>query len=199
MILDNLRKAGVQNTVKNERLVFTRLEPFGSPRIQVAGEYVDADGKTRRVAVSIGPEHGTVGPQQVKEAAKEAAAAELAESVQRLKPLALAIRLGATETPTDVPIIEACIIRQLDHLQKLYTAGATPADVLHVARALKSAWAGFRSAITAKNVVDHFETYRTAPTPPPAKPYRPWEGMNLQQVKPPPRDYSPQATEEATA
>jgi adenine-specific DNA-methyltransferase len=28
--------------------------------------------KTRRVAVSIGPEHGTVGPQQVKEAAKEA-------------------------------------------------------------------------------------------------------------------------------
>ena len=36
------------------------------------GEYTDADGKTRRVAVSIGPEHGTVGPQQVKEAAKEA-------------------------------------------------------------------------------------------------------------------------------
>jgi DNA modification methylase len=30
------------------------------------------DGMTRRVAVSIGPEHGTVGPQQVKEAAKEA-------------------------------------------------------------------------------------------------------------------------------
>ena len=28
--------------------------------------------KSRRVAVSIGPEHGTVGPQQVKEAAKEA-------------------------------------------------------------------------------------------------------------------------------
>ena len=72
MILDNLRKAGVQNTVKKERLVFTRLESYPGQWIQAAGEYTDADGKTRRVAVSIGPEHGTVGPQQVKEAAKEA-------------------------------------------------------------------------------------------------------------------------------
>ena len=72
MILGNLRKAGVQNTVKNERLVFTRLEPHPGQWIQAAGEYTDADGKSRRVAVSIGPEHGTVGPQQVKEAAKEA-------------------------------------------------------------------------------------------------------------------------------
>jgi adenine-specific DNA-methyltransferase len=72
MILDNLRKAGVQNTVKNERLVFTRLEPHPGKWVQAAGEYADADGKSRRVAVSIGPEHGTVGPQQVKEAAKEA-------------------------------------------------------------------------------------------------------------------------------
>src|SRR5207302_10729312 len=36
------------------------------------GMYVDASGKRRRVAVSIGPEHGTVGPNQIKEAAKEA-------------------------------------------------------------------------------------------------------------------------------
>jgi adenine-specific DNA-methyltransferase len=40
--------------------------------LNAAGEYTDAGGKARRVAVSIGPEHGTVGPQQVKEAAKEA-------------------------------------------------------------------------------------------------------------------------------
>ena len=72
MILDNLRKAGVQNTVKNERLVFTRLEPHAGRWIQAAGEYVDSDGKARRVAVSLGPEHGTVGAQHVKEAAKEA-------------------------------------------------------------------------------------------------------------------------------
>ncbi|MCE9635046.1 MAG: site-specific DNA-methyltransferase [Planctomycetes bacterium] len=72
MILDNLRKAGVQNTVKKERLVFDSLEPFAGAWLQGAGDYTDKDGKVRRVAVSIGPEHGTVAPQQVKEAAKEA-------------------------------------------------------------------------------------------------------------------------------
>jgi len=72
MILDNLKKAGVQNTRKGERLTFDRLDPYAGTWLHAAGEYTDADGKTRRVAVSIGPEHGTVGPQQVKEAAKEA-------------------------------------------------------------------------------------------------------------------------------
>jgi adenine-specific DNA-methyltransferase len=72
MILDNLRKAGVQNTVKNERLVFDRLEPHAGLWLQGAGEYTEKAGAVRRVAVSIGPEHGTVGPEQVKEAAKEA-------------------------------------------------------------------------------------------------------------------------------
>jgi len=72
MILENLKKAGVQNTRKGERLTFERLDPYAGAWVHAAGEYTDADGKTRRVAVSIGPEHGTVGPQQVKEAAKEA-------------------------------------------------------------------------------------------------------------------------------
>ena len=72
MILDNLKKAGVQNTRKTERLTFDRLDPYAGTWLHAAGEYTDADGKTRRVSVSIGPEHGTVGPQQVKEAAKEA-------------------------------------------------------------------------------------------------------------------------------
>lgn len=72
MILDNLKKAGVQNTIKNERLKFDRLEPYAGTWIQAEGEYTEADGTVQRVAVSIGPEHGTVGPEQVKEAAKEA-------------------------------------------------------------------------------------------------------------------------------
>jgi len=72
MILENLKKAGVQNTRKNERLVFEKLEPYAGKWIHAAGEYSEAEGAVRRVAVSIGPEHGTVGPQQVKEAAKEA-------------------------------------------------------------------------------------------------------------------------------
>jgi adenine-specific DNA-methyltransferase len=72
MIIDNLRKAGVQNTVKNERLRFDRLEPYAGTWLQAAGEYTDAADKVRRVAVSVGPQYGTVGKEQVKEAAKEA-------------------------------------------------------------------------------------------------------------------------------
>jgi adenine-specific DNA-methyltransferase len=72
MILDNLRKAGVQNTRRNERLTFARLEPYAGAWIQGAGEFVDSAGKPRRVAISLGPEHGTVGPKHIEEAAKEA-------------------------------------------------------------------------------------------------------------------------------
>jgi adenine-specific DNA-methyltransferase len=71
MILDNLRKSGVQNTFKNERLKFDRLESFAGVWVHAKGEYTE-NGKSKRVAVSIGPEHGTVGPDMVKEAAKEA-------------------------------------------------------------------------------------------------------------------------------
>jgi len=71
MILENLKKAGVQNTIKKERLVFTRLEPYAGVYLHGEGEYTE-NGKSRRVAICIGPEHGTVGPELLKEAAKEA-------------------------------------------------------------------------------------------------------------------------------
>jgi adenine-specific DNA-methyltransferase len=71
-ILENLKRAGVQNTVKNERLKFDSLEPYAGEWIQGEGRYTDGDGKEKRAAICIGPEHGTVGPQLVKEAAKEA-------------------------------------------------------------------------------------------------------------------------------
>ena len=72
MIVENLRKAGVQNTIRNERLVFDTLEPYAGGWLNAAGTYTDSSGAERRVAVSLGPEQGTVGPEQVKEAAKEA-------------------------------------------------------------------------------------------------------------------------------
>jgi adenine-specific DNA-methyltransferase len=72
MILENLKTSGVQNTIKNQRLKFERLEPFAGTWIQAIGEYAEKDGTTRRAAISIGPELGTVSPAQVKEAAKEA-------------------------------------------------------------------------------------------------------------------------------
>jgi len=71
-IIENLRKAGVQNTKKDERLKLDSLEPYPGIWIQAQGEYTDKDGLVKRVAVSIGPEYGTVGSDHIKDAAKEA-------------------------------------------------------------------------------------------------------------------------------
>jgi adenine-specific DNA-methyltransferase len=72
IIIENLRVAGVQNTIKKERIKFDRLEAYAGVTIQAAGEYTDKDGAKHRVAVCIGPEHGTVGPDLIREAAKQA-------------------------------------------------------------------------------------------------------------------------------
>lgn len=72
-IIENLQKAGVQNTKKGERLEFETLEPCASGgRIQAAGTYLDKNGDRKTVAVAIGPEYGTVGSDDIREAAKEA-------------------------------------------------------------------------------------------------------------------------------
>jgi adenine-specific DNA-methyltransferase len=70
-ILDNLRRAGVQNTKRDERLEFGRLDPHPGVYVQGVGEYTE-NGKARTAAIAIGPEFGTVGPELVREAAKEA-------------------------------------------------------------------------------------------------------------------------------
>ncbi|CAN5860668.1 site-specific DNA-methyltransferase [soil metagenome] len=72
LVLDNMKRAGVQNTFKGEKMVFETLEPHPGEWIQGSGTYTEKGGKAQRVAVCIGPEHGTVGPELVKEAAKEA-------------------------------------------------------------------------------------------------------------------------------
>jgi adenine-specific DNA-methyltransferase len=66
-----MRKAGVQNTVRSERLIFDRLDAFPGVHIHAEGEYSEKD-KSKRVKVCIGPEFGTVDPMLVREAAKEA-------------------------------------------------------------------------------------------------------------------------------
>jgi len=81
MILENLKKAGVQNNKKGERLKFDTLDVYAGEWIHGVGtftEYAHPNpepnevGVTRRAAVCIGPEHGTVGALLIKEAAKEA-------------------------------------------------------------------------------------------------------------------------------
>ena len=71
-ILDNLRKAGVQNTIKQEHLRFDWLDAHAGIWVHVRGAFTDADGAERTVAVSVGPEYGTVDADQVRGAAKEA-------------------------------------------------------------------------------------------------------------------------------
>jgi len=66
-----LKKAGVQNTKKSERLKFDTLEPFAGRYIQAAGDYLEGE-LPRRAAVAIGPQCGTVDADIIKEAAKEA-------------------------------------------------------------------------------------------------------------------------------
>lgn len=88
MVIENLKKAGVQNTKKGERLKFDTLEPHAGRWVHATGSYTMAGpdpsppsplspegrggGRTIRVAVSVGPEYGAVSPLQIKEAAKEA-------------------------------------------------------------------------------------------------------------------------------
>ncbi|MCP9490912.1 MAG: site-specific DNA-methyltransferase [Solirubrobacteraceae bacterium MAG38_C4-C5] len=72
-ILGNLRKAGVQNRDRAQRLDFEALEPYAGGRwIHARGAFTDEEGQTRTVGISLGPEYGTVGSDQVREAAKEA-------------------------------------------------------------------------------------------------------------------------------
>ncbi|MGO4880496.1 MAG: hypothetical protein ACLP59_06700 [Bryobacteraceae bacterium] len=71
VILDNLPKTGIKGTDKGQAIRFERLEALAGANIHAAGEYTAA-GKRLRVAVSIGPQYGTVGPEDIKEAAKEA-------------------------------------------------------------------------------------------------------------------------------
>jgi adenine-specific DNA-methyltransferase len=71
-VLNNLLSAGVQNQIRHQRLEFDSLEPYPGKWISARGTFTDTDDETRHVAISLGPEYGTVGDDQVREAAKEA-------------------------------------------------------------------------------------------------------------------------------
>jgi adenine-specific DNA-methyltransferase len=72
-ILDNLLKAGVQNGRKRERLEFESLMPYAGEHIQAEGIRKNGtEGTPQRIAVSIGPQFGTVSPEFIRDAAREA-------------------------------------------------------------------------------------------------------------------------------
>ena len=76
MILENLRTAGVQQTHKQDRIVFNSLAPWPGHYVCAEGRYVVGGGEadaTHRAGVFIGPEFGTVSRPDLVAAAREAA------------------------------------------------------------------------------------------------------------------------------
>jgi adenine-specific DNA-methyltransferase len=76
MILDNLKTAGVQQAHKEGRINFTSLTPWPGDYVCAEGRYMEGDaetGATRRAAIFIGPEFGTVTRMDLVTSAREAA------------------------------------------------------------------------------------------------------------------------------
>ena len=81
MVLDNLKRSGVQQAHKADRLVFASLKPWpgrficaeGAVRQASEGESATlSDSPTRRAAIFVGPEYGTVARADLTAAAREA-------------------------------------------------------------------------------------------------------------------------------
>lgn len=95
-ILDNLRKAGIQNGRRNERITFASLDTYPGEYLQAIGEQLGEsdDAPSTRVGIAIGPQYGTVSPAFIKAAAREAIAAK---DVELVAVLAFAFDALATE------------------------------------------------------------------------------------------------------
>ncbi len=80
-VLENLKRSGVQQAHKADRLVFTSLKPWPGRFICAEGSVKQAsegegdtltDSPTRRAAILVGPEYGTVARADLTAAAREA-------------------------------------------------------------------------------------------------------------------------------
>ena len=74
MILDQLRRAGVQQAHREDKIEFTSLRCWPGRMIAAEGSYVEAaSGEDRRAGILVGPEFGSVSRPDLVEAAREAA------------------------------------------------------------------------------------------------------------------------------
>ena len=71
-ILEHLKTGGVQNRRKDRRITFDWLEELPGGWLHAEGVYTDADNNIQSVAISIGPQYGTVGSKWINEVSKEA-------------------------------------------------------------------------------------------------------------------------------
>ena len=106
-IMENLAKAGVHQQDKGDAIKFDSLAPWPGDWIAAEGQYTEGEGDdavTRRAAIFIGPEYGTVGRADLVACAREAAEAEF-------------------------DIVIACAFNFEAHAQELHKLGRIP--VLH--------------------------------------------------------------------
>ena len=78
MVLENLERAGVQQTHREDRIAFSSLTPWPGAYVCAEGRYAEGDGEAateRRAGVFVGPEFGTVSRPDLVAAAREAAEA----------------------------------------------------------------------------------------------------------------------------
>ena len=79
MILENLKTSGVQQAHKEDKINFSSVAPWPGDLVCAEGRYVEGSedsGTTKRAAVFIGPEFGTVSRPDLVAAAREAAEAD---------------------------------------------------------------------------------------------------------------------------
>lgn len=131
-ILDNLAKAGIQNGKRAERITFAAVERYPGRYLQAIAERdlpdQDDDAQTvapSRVGIAVAPQYGTVSPQFIKAAAKEAIDAG---DVDLVAVLGFAFDAQATEVteadgvtvaPTDEGFAEVAAERRIGRIPVL--------------------------------------------------------------------------------
>lgn len=120
LILENLRSAGVQQAHKEDKISFSSLKPWAGKLICAEGHYQEGD-KTRRAAIFIGPEFGTIDRPDLVEAAREAADAKFDALI------ACAFSYSATTTDLTklgpLPVLKARMNADLHMAEDLKSTG----------------------------------------------------------------------------
>ena len=71
-ILEHLKTGGVQNRLQEQRIIFDWLEELPGEWLHAEAVRTDTNGNPQSVAISIGPQHDTVGRQWIEASAKTA-------------------------------------------------------------------------------------------------------------------------------
>ena len=119
MILDELKKAGVQQSDKKHRINFTSLEAVPGNYICACGTY-EREGKLVRAGIMIGPEFGTVSVAELTLACQEAMMLKYNEVI--CCAFSYEANIGSLEFP-GMPIIKARMNADLHMAGELKSTG----------------------------------------------------------------------------